>query len=916
MKAFRFMGCSTSVMILLPFLLVLSTLCFWPSQGYSQEPQPSAEEVTPDKWPRTANLGGVKYTIYQPQLDTWDGYQFEAHAAVSVLPASAKEPLFGVINTTAVTQVDRVSRAVRFYNVKIVKTIFPSAPDKESQFQAGFQTMLSGIPFHTSLDRLQEALAVEGAETKARAIPVKNEPPRFIFSQTAAALIHIDGQPVWRTVQGTRIVRVLNTRALILGDTSGKVYLHLFDGFLQAPSLSGPWAKATTLPANAGKIAQELSKQRVVDLMEGPPDDTTKKKPSLRNGFPQIIVTTTPTELILTQGPPDWGKIEGTMLLYVQNTTGNIFKDLNDQQTYVLVTGRWFRAPDFGGPWQYVDGKDLPVEFVNIPDDSPKENVKASVPGTPQAQAAVIASEIPQTARVDRTKAKFTPQISGNPDLRPIEGTQLSYVFNSPMPIIVVSPTQWYGVQSGVWFTASSAQGPWTVATSVPSVIYSIPPSSPVYYATYVHVYDATPEYVTVGYTPGYLGTVVTPDGVVVYGTGYDYVPYVGSTVWYGWPVTYGYAANPTWTPWTGWAIGFGMGWALGAATSNTYCYAPAPYWGAMPYSPYHGYAYGAYGGVAAWGPRGWAATSGDVYQKWGPTTAVSRTSAGYNAWTGNAWSDKVGTSYNSVTGRVSAGQKASVSNVYTGNYAYGQRGATYNPNTGVAAKGGTVTYGNAYTGQQDTAKYGKVSGPGGQSAEVAKTGTTSYYAGRDGTVYKNTGNGWESNSGSGWNSVPKPTEAESTRPNAAATERPSAAPSVAPKTITITNQSLGLNASGLDAQQQARQQGDQRSAASSWGSKSWGGGFSGQPGASASTAGTRAEGASGSPGGDRGDSSSFGSWGGSNGSSGGGNRDSSSFGSWGGSQGSSGGGDRGDSSSFGSWGGGRFGESGGGGRR
>src|SRR5271157_1098988 len=148
MKAFRFMGCSTSVMILLPFLLVLSTLCFWPSQGYSQEPQPSAEEVTPDKWPRTANLGGVKYTIYQPQLDTWDGYQFEAHAAVSVLPASAKEPLFGVINTTAVTQVDRVSRAVRFYNVKIVKTIFPSAPDKESQFQAGFQTMLSGIPFH------------------------------------------------------------------------------------------------------------------------------------------------------------------------------------------------------------------------------------------------------------------------------------------------------------------------------------------------------------------------------------------------------------------------------------------------------------------------------------------------------------------------------------------------------------------------------------------------------------------------------------------------------------------------------------------------------------------------------------------------------------------------------------------------
>ena len=591
------------------------------------------------------------------------------------------------MNATAVTQVDRVSRAVRFYNVKVVKTIFPSAPDKESQFQNGFQTILSGIPFMTSLDRLQEALAVEGAEAKARAVPVKNEPPRFIFSQTAAALIHIDGEPVWRTVQGTRIVRVLNTRALILGDTSGKVYLHLFDGFLQAPSLSGPWAAATTLPANAGKIAQELSKQRVVDLMEGPPDDNTKKKPSLSNGFPQVIITTTPTELILTQGPPDWVMIEGTMLLYAQNTTGNIFKDLDDQHTYVLDTGRWFRAPDLGGPWQHVDGKDLPVDFANIPDDSPKENVKASVPGTPQAQAAVIASEIPQMARVDRTKATFMPQISGNPELRPIQDTPLSYVYNSPMPIIMVSPNEWYAVQSGVWFTASSAQGPWIVAASVPPVIYSIPPSSPVYYVTYVHVYDVTPQYVTVGYTPGYMGTVVTPSGVVVYGTGYDYAAYVGPSVWYGSPVTYGYAADPTWTPWTGWAIGFGMGWALGAATSSSYCYAPAPYWGAMPYSPYHGYAYGAYGGAAAWGPGGWAATSGNVYQKWGPTTAVSRTSAGYNAWTGNGWSNKVGTSYNSVTGRVSAGQKASVSNVYTGNYAYGQRGATYNPNTGVAAR-------------------------------------------------------------------------------------------------------------------------------------------------------------------------------------------------------------------------------------
>jgi hypothetical protein len=35
----------------------------------------------------------------------------------------------------------------------------------------------------------------------------------------------------------------------------------------------------------------------------------------------------------------------------------------------------------------------------------------------------------------------------------------------------------------------------------------------------------------------------------------------------------------------------------------------------------------------------------------------------------------------------------------------------------------------------------------------VAKVGNNTYAA-NDGTVYKNTGSGWESNSGSGWNSV------------------------------------------------------------------------------------------------------------------------------------------------------------------
>ena len=803
-------------------LLIFTTLmlCWLPAFAQTAEGQPPAAEVTPDKWPMSMDIAGVKCTIYQPQLKEWDGYHLKAIAAVSVLPAGAQEPIFGVIDITAVTEVDRLSRVVNFYGVKITNLNLPSAPDNTSDFQDGFLTMLSGATAAApSLDRMQAALAVEKAEKKAQDVSVKNEPPKFIFTQEAAMLVNIDGEPVWRAVKESGMVRVLNTRALILGDKSGKVYLHLFDGFLEAPALSGPWTLSKKAPARAKEIALELDRENVVDLMTGPPDEKTKKKPSLKNGAPQVIVTMSPTELIVSQGPLNWVPITGTMLLYAENTSGNLFRDMNDQTIYILVTGRWFKAPDFGGPWQYVAGRSLPPDFTAIPDDSPKENVKASVPGTPQAQEAMIATEIPQTARVYRAKAAFTPTIAGIPVLKPIPDTDLSYVYNSPTPIIMVSPAEWFAVQSGVWFTASAIDGQWVVASSVPPMIYAIPPSSPVYYVTYVKIYNAFPDYVVVGYTPGYMGTIVNSDGVVVYGTGYSYDSYVGEAEWYGEPVTYGYAANPTWTPWTGWAVGFGIGWAFGASSSGSYCYSPAPYWGPMPYSPYAGYARGPYGGAAAWGPGGWAATTGNVYQKWGPTTAVSRSSAGYNAWTGNAWSSKVGTSYNSTTGRISAGQKASVQNVYTGNYAHGQRGATYNPNTGVSARGGSMTVGNANSGTQKSADWGHVNGPDGQSTSAAKVGNN-FYADHDGNIYKNTGDGWQKYESGGWNDVQRPAPAPESRPaTSPADSRPAA----------DANRQASMDS--LDAQRQARQAGDQRSAASSWGSRSWGGGFESREG-------------------------------------------------------------------------------------
>jgi hypothetical protein len=138
----------------------------------------------------------------------------------------------------------------------------------------------------------------------------------------------------------------------------------------------------------------------------------------------------------------------------------------------------------------------------------------------------------------------------------------------------------------------------------VPPAIYGIPPSSPLYYVTYVHVYGATPDVVYVGYTPGYYGTYVVPAGTVVYGTGYVYQPWVGS-VWIGPPYTYGFGAGFAWGAATGFALGY---------TAGAFCH---PWWGPA------GWGWGWGGGSVNYN-RTVNVNDVNVYNRWGGGTVVN----------------------------------------------------------------------------------------------------------------------------------------------------------------------------------------------------------------------------------------------------------------------------------------------------
>ena len=868
--------------------LALCTACLLPAgsamaQTVAAAPPAPSPPSPIDPWPRQVQLPDAAVLVYQPQVSTWAGDVITFRAAVAIRPAGGDKETFGVIWATARTQVDRVARMVVLHDLTVTRSNFPTLPDNGARYLQALKSRLRPGDRMIALDRLEASLAAAGS-VKASPVAVSNVPPRIIVSETPAILVPVDGAAVIRPVPNSGFERVINTRALIMrrqGDTT--FYLHVYDGWLYAGSLTDPWLRTLDVPPGMEAVAQSLAKAGQVDLLDGA---GVTPRPSLTAGAPAIYVSQAPAELIVFRGAPTYTPISGTSMEWASNTSSDVIWNGPERQYYVLLAGRWYRAAYLTGvAWTFVPSASLPADFRRIPANEPAGVVRVAVAGTPEAEEAVIANSIPQTATVPRVGGPtFAPQFDGPPQFRPIEGTALTYAVNSPTPIIVVSPNAYYALRAGVWYSATTVAGPWYVAVSVPAVIYTIPPTSPLHYVTYVQVYGSTAKVVYVGYTPGYLGTVVTPDGVVVYGTGYVYSPWIG-TVWYPPPVTYGVMAQPVYNPAVGMAFGFAMGVTTAAISASYYhpAYYGYPCCGTTSYN-----VYGAYGSTTWSGTRssysnaqGFGQSSSGTYTNYGTgTTGSYEAGRGYNANTGDYYRNfgrtfdttggttgavEHGTTYDPSTGRYSHTSNAEATGpAGTQVTSHGQTGPTAaggtetqhsttvtNPNTnttrtssttaGVGPQGAGVqhqsTYTNANTGGSVTTKSAAgVNSQGSASGREATytnptTGTSktygvghegnTLYADDNGTVYKNSGDGWQQHTSNGW-------------------------------------QNSSTTPSWANSEQQARTQGDNRVNSLSQGASSWSSRFSGS--GSAGSLGSRFGGASGGGWGDRfGESGGFG---------------------------------------------------------
>ena len=533
------------------FLSLLSVLLLSGAVSAQQrEPQPSQQGQ--QEWPRSFTTDdGTVIKIYQPQPESFADNILKSRWAISVLQNGKSDPVFGTFWSVANVETDRDNRRVIIQSVKVPNVKFPGQADDNfvNSLKTSLETNLPQAAGDLSLDELLASLD-QNLEQKKLSKDLNTNAPRIIYADRPSLLVMIDGQPKLQQNKDWGLDVVVNSPFTIVKNNDGQYYLYGGKHWYSAPAATGPFNPAGNVSENLQKVqstvdAANSSNAGYVDSAAAAQENTVSN----------IIVSTSAAELIQSEGKPNFTPIAGTDLSYVSNSPNDIFQDQSSGKYYVLISGRWYESGSLTGGWHYIAANALPANFAKIPEGSPKDNVLASVAGTEAAREAVMDAQIPQTAKVERATASTEVNYNGDPKFAPVEGTNMQYATNTGSSVMEENG-MYYTVDNGVWFESSNPNGPWTVATARPDEVDKIPPSSPLYNTKYVYVYDVTPDYVYMGYTPGYMNAYIYGP-TVVYGTGYYYNPWFDG-FYYPRPWSYGFGFG--YNPWCGWSLGFGYG--------------------------------------------------------------------------------------------------------------------------------------------------------------------------------------------------------------------------------------------------------------------------------------------------------------------------------------------------------------------
>jgi hypothetical protein len=540
-------------------------------------------------WPRKIEKNGATIIIYQPQVESLSDNDLESRAAVSVTNEDYTTPVFGAMWFDCRISTDRDDRTVKLLNMEVTAAKFPDLEAEDIQKLSAFlEEEVPRWEMELSLDQLLADLDMTEVKTELSE-NLDNTPPEIIFTTVPTMLIMLDGDPRFEKIENSSYERVVNTPFFVVRDTNkGQYYINGGNHWYVSDNFDS-WQVTTRVPKKLIQIAEAAMGEDEAVTATDESNANTNEEDEVT---PDITLRTSPAELLQSDGEPEYEPIQGTSILFMTNTADDILMDIDTQEYYILVAGRWYRSKSLeNGPWTFVDPKMIPEGFSDIPADSDMGSVRSSIAGTQEAKEAMLENQIPQTAEVDRNEARLEVTYDGRPQFEPVGNTDMKYAINTDKSVLLIGK-RYYCCDNAIWFESDSPSGPWIVSTVVPESVQEIPPQSPVYNVKYVYIYDSTPDVVYVGYTPGYVNSYAYR-GCVYYGTGYYYRPWYG-TYYYPRPVTYGY--NVRWNPYTGWGFSYGVsyGWmTYGWGSPYGGWWGPCGYRPSYHYGYHHGYSYG-----------------------------------------------------------------------------------------------------------------------------------------------------------------------------------------------------------------------------------------------------------------------------------------------------------------------------------
>ena len=119
----------------------------------AQAPKPSAPlpklaDPLDGGWPREVKTTAGVVTVYQPQIDAWDGSRLSLYAAVSLKEKEDAAPIYGVVWADGQTVVDKEARLVTLTNREFKKVAFPSHPEKNGPLLAVVRKEVAPVDPH------------------------------------------------------------------------------------------------------------------------------------------------------------------------------------------------------------------------------------------------------------------------------------------------------------------------------------------------------------------------------------------------------------------------------------------------------------------------------------------------------------------------------------------------------------------------------------------------------------------------------------------------------------------------------------------------------------------------------------------------------------------------------------------------